>query len=185
MFLHRTIGITPNGLSLVRIFLTPWITLLLIETLARGSVSLAVASVSLYALVALTDLFDGPLARALVAEEPHSHDVGYGGALDRISDKLLIVFSLVPFGANPFLVAIIIGESALLYQALHATSTKKKQATYIGKIKMNLQTLLMPILLFAHLSGGEGIAMFSFWYAGLSALFTFLSVWSHFRSSAA
>jgi phosphatidylglycerophosphate synthase len=135
MWMHRWFGITPNGLSLMRIFCTPWITLLIIETIRTMSAVYAVCALALYVFAILTDLFDGPLARALVAQGTVSHDVGYGGALDRISDKLIIVFSLVPFGFNVFITAIILGESILLYQALHATTTKKKQATYVGEDK--------------------------------------------------
>lgn len=179
MWLHKTTGITPNGLSLLRIFLTPWITLLIIETIRTMSVSYAVAAIVLYFFAVLTDLFDGPLARALVAEGNTEHDVGYGGALDRVSDKLIIVFSLVPFGLNVYVAAIILGESVLLYQALHAKTTKKKQATYVGKIKMTLQTMLMPLLMVSmfvpvHPYGVTGFMM-------LVVLFTILSVVSHYK----
>jgi phosphatidylglycerophosphate synthase len=179
MWMHRWFGITPNGLSLMRIFCTPWITLLIIETIRTMSAVYAVCALALYVFAILTDLFDGPLARALVAQGTVSHDVGYGGALDRISDKLIIVFSLVPFGFNVFITAIILGESILLYQALHATTTKKKQATYVGKIKMTLQTILMPLLLVSmfipmHMYFVNG-------YMGLVVLFTFLSVMSHYK----
>jgi phosphatidylglycerophosphate synthase len=180
--LRSLIGISPNGLSFVRVFGTPWIAILLIETLSRESVLLAILTIVLYSLIVLTDLFDGPLARAIQTKSGvAAHDSGYGGVLDRVSDKLLIVFSLVPFGAHPLIVVIITGESFLLYQALHAQSKKKKQATYVGKIKMLLQTFLLPLLL------AEMFIMNPIYipavnaYMALTVIFTALSVVSHYR----
>ena len=90
--LKKLTGISPNNLSFIRVFLTPWITLSLIEALERDSVTFAITALSLYLIAVLTDLFDGPLARAVQEEGDTKHNVGYGGVLDRVSDKLLIVF---------------------------------------------------------------------------------------------
>lgn len=174
-------GITPNGLSLLRIFFTPWIALLIIETLRTESVLLFWLTIGVYFFAVLTDLFDGPMARAMVARSAESHDVGYGGVLDRISDKLIIVFSLIPFGFDPFIVLIILGESMLLYQALHATTTKAKQAVNIGKIKMTLQTFLMPLLLFSTIYKDVLSPKCIVVFLGLVVLFTFFSVVTHYR----
>lgn len=183
LFLYGTFGVSPNGLSMVRIFGTPWVALLVTESIKRHSAVLAILTIVSYVAVVLTDLVDGPLARAIAADPDSTRDVGYGGALDRISDKLLIVFSLIPFGTNPYIVAIIIGESILLHQALFAKTTKAKQATYIGKIKMVLQTFLMPIILLGVFAGGSSntVSLGITAYAALTTLFTFLSVLSHYR----
>ena len=181
LWAHLKIGITPNGLSLLRIFLTPWIMLLVVETIHTESVMFFWLTLGVYFFAILTDLFDGPLARAMVARSPQSHDIGYGSVLDRISDKLIIVFSLIPFGFDPFIVLIIIGESMLLYQALHATTTKAKQAVYIGKIKMTLQTFLMPVLLISILYTNILPVKYTFVFLCIVVLFTFLSVVTHYK----
>ncbi len=179
--LRSLTGISPNDLSFARVFLAPWITLLLIETLGRENIKIAVATIILYMFVVLTDLFDGPLARAMQEDGKNTHDVGYGGVLDRVGDKLLIVFSLVVFGAHPLIVLIIIGESLLAYQALHAKTTKKKQATYAGKIKMLLQTFLMPLLLVNVFYENETFALVVTLYMVIATIFTGMSVVSHYR----
>ena len=165
----------------MRVFLTPWIALLLIETLKKESFALAIVVLVLYLLAVLTDLFDGPLARAMQEEGDITHNIGYGGVLDRVSDKFLIVFSLVPFGANPLIITIIIGESLLLYQTLHAKTIKKKQATSAGKTKMLLQTFLMPLLLVNIFYENEVFAVVVTSYMTITVFFTVLSVVSHYR----
>jgi phosphatidylglycerophosphate synthase len=182
LFIHKKTGLSPNILSLMRIFLSPWIALLVIESLRKESVPLALFSIGLYFVIVVTDIFDGPLARAINDKKEHAHDVGYGGMLDRVSDKMLIVFSLVPFGVGPVTAAIIIGESFLGYQALHAKTVKEKQATSVGKIKMALQTFLMPLLLLDIFVVGDMFRLFVFAYAVLTVFFTFSSVWSHYRT---
>lgn len=179
--LRKVTGISPNGLSFIRVFGTPWILLLLIETLSRGNGVLGMVAVAVYFFVVLTDFFDGPLAREMEERGDTTHDVHYGSALDRISDKLLVVFSLIPFGAHPLIVLIVIGESALLYQALYAKDTKKRKATYIGKVKMFLQTFLMPFLLMGVFYENLMLSRVVLVYMGVVALFTMLSIVSHYR----
>lgn len=182
LFFHNVFGVTPNGLSYARIFATPWIVLLIVETLSTKSVALGIATVVIYALVVFTDALDGSLARALRAKRQGiSHDAEKGGALDRISDKILIVFGLIPFGINTYAVIIIFGESLLAYEALLFGSTKSKQATYIGKIKMFLQTFLIPLILFEVLFANKMLSTAVFVLFPAAALFTALSVWFHYK----
>ena len=100
LFFHNMFGVTPNGLSYSRIFAAPWLMLLIIETLNTKSITLGIVTVVGYTLIVATDALDGPLARALAKQPDILHNAEKGGVLDRISDKLLIVFGLIPFGIN-------------------------------------------------------------------------------------
>lgn len=143
LFLHKKYGITPNILTYIRIFAAPWLALFLSKTLSSKSLTLTIIFIILYVLVVITDLLDGILARALPETEKHDHS--HGGMLDRLSDKIFIIFMLIPFGFNLFTFLIISAESILAFQALFSPS-HKKQATQAGKTKMLLQVFLIPIL---------------------------------------
>ena len=181
MFLHKKLRVTPNGLCFARIFMTPWIMIGIVETIRTGNEWWYVYTIVLYFFAVITDFFDGPLARALAQRTSGEYDYGYGGMLDRISDKVLVIGSLIPFGFDVFVSAIIVGESILMYQALFAASAKSKQATAIGKIKMGMQTFVLPLMLstifFPVINTYHGIE----WYLGTVILFTFLSVISHYK----
>lgn len=184
LFLHDHFHVTPNGLSHARIFATPWIVLLIVESIKAQSIFLGVITIVIYTGVVLTDAIDGPLARALSRskQDPnHPHDMKPGAILDRISDKLLIVFCLIPFGVNVFIVLIIFGEGLLAYQALLSKTLKRKQATYVGKIKMLLQTILIPIMLIAYVIGNNTMDIAVNVLLVTTAIFTLLSVISHYK----
>ena len=184
LFLYHRFHITPNGLSYSRIFATPWIVLLIAESIKAQSVYLGIITVVMYTSVVLTDAIDGPLARALILseqEQDHPHDMKHGAILDRISDKILIVFCLIPFGMNIFIILIIFGESMLAYQALLSKTLKRKQATQVGKIKMLLQTVLVPVMLLAYVTKNNIFVESVNILLAITAIFTLLSVISHYK----
>src|SRR3989339_229528 len=143
LFLHKKYGITPDILTYARIFSAPWLALLISKILLGKSIAFAIITAILYILIVATDLLDGILARALSKTKGHDHS--FGGMLDRLSDKIFIIFMLIPFGLNLFTFLIILGESMLALQAIKSPS-HRKQAGQAGKIKMLLQTFLIPIL---------------------------------------
>ena len=189
LFLHKKYGITPDILTYIRIFAAPWLALLVSKILSSKSLTLAIIFLVLYILVVITDLFDGTLARA-ISKTParnafstadaggENHDHSHGGMLDRLADKILIIFMLIPFGLNFFTSLIILAESTLAFQAIYSTSDKK-QASYAGKIKMVLQTLLIPILILQVVTSFIP-EMIVYVYIIITIISTYISVYSHY-----
>lgn len=176
VFLHKKYNITPNKLTYSRIFAAPWLALLVTLSITGKSLHIVIFTLFLYILVVVTDFLDGILARHLSKSQPHDHSKG--GMLDRISDKLLIIFLLIPFGVNLFTVSIILGESLLAYQAISSPSDKKG-ATRTGKIKMLLQTLAIPILVLYRATNSIPFYFFVIFQI-LTIILTYMSVYSHF-----
>ncbi len=188
LFLHKQYGITPNILTYVRIFAAPWLALLISKIISSKSLILAIFTIVLYIAVVSTDFLDGTLARAL-SKTParnamhsvaggESHDHSHGGMLDRLSDKILIIFLLIPFGLNLFTFLIILAESMLAFQAIHSTG-HRKQAGRAGKIKMVLQTFLIPILILQTVTNFIP-EMAVYIYIIITIVFTCVSVYSHY-----
>lgn len=189
LFLHKKYGITPDALTYVRIFAAPWLALFISKILSSKSLTLAIIFLVFYILVVITDLFDGILARAIsktparnafstadAGRENHNHS--HGGMLDRLADKILIIFLLIPFGLSLFTFLIILAESILAFQTIYSPSDKK-QATNAGKIKMVLQTLLIPILILQAITNFIPV-MVIYTYIIITIIFTYISVYSHY-----
>jgi phosphatidylglycerophosphate synthase len=126
--------------------------------------------------VVSTDFLDGLLARAISKTEKHDHS--HGGMLDRLADKIFIIFLLVSFGLNLFTILIILAESILAFQAIYSPR-HRKQATLSGKIKMVLQTLLIPILILQVVTNFLP-EMVVYTYIIITIISTYLSVYSHY-----
>ena len=173
LFLHKKFGITPNGLTYIRIFAAPWLALLISEIIRNKNFLLVIITLILYFKIISTDFLDGILARALP-----KNDHIRGGMLDRLADKILIIFLLIPFGLNLFTFLIISGESILALEALYAPN-EKKQAGMPGKIKMILQTFLIPILIL-QIVANIIPDIFVYFYIILTIIATGYSVYSHF-----
>ncbi|MEK7089134.1 MAG: CDP-alcohol phosphatidyltransferase family protein, partial [Patescibacteria group bacterium] len=176
LFLHKKYSITPDVLSYIRIFSAPWFALLVSKILSSKSLTLTLITIILYTLIVATDLLDGILARAISKTENYDHL--YGSMLDRIADKILIIFMLIPFGLNLFTFLIISAESILAFQVLYSPS-HKKQATRAGKIKMVLQAFLIPILILKVVTNFIP-EMVIFIYMIITIILTYISVYSHY-----
>ncbi|MCF7834111.1 MAG: CDP-alcohol phosphatidyltransferase family protein [Candidatus Pacebacteria bacterium] len=176
LYLHNEYGISPNMLSYSRIFSAPWLALGAMSILKNESTFLLILFLILYFIAVLTDYMDGVLARYL--QKTGEHNVFFGGRLDRIADKIFIIFLLIPFGSNLFTILIILGESLLAYHSLVAVGPET-QAKKIGKIKMVLQITLIPFLLIYSTTSFIP-AMFLYSYLTLTVIFTFMSAYHHF-----
>ena len=173
LFLHKKYGITPNILTYFRIFAAPWLALLISKIISHKSFPLAIITLFIYFLIISTDLFDGILARVLP-----KNDHSQGGMLDRLADKILIIFILIPFGFNLFTFLIISAESILAFQALFSPA-HKKQAVLAGKIKMILQTFLIPILIL-QITTNFIPDMLVYLYIIITIVATYTSLYSHY-----
>ena len=188
LFLYKKYGITPNMLTYTRIFAAPWLALCVSMAISGKNGIFVIFTLLFYIFIISTDFFDGLLARQILKRPAHhndnlkvneeTHDRAYGGMLDRLSDKILIIFLLIPFGLNLFTFLIIGGESILAYEALPSPS-HKKQATGAGKLKMLFQALLIPVLILSNTTNFiPGIVLYS--VIILTIILTGNSIYSHY-----
>ena len=171
----------PNILTLLRILLIPVFVVVYYLPIEEARLFAA----ALFALAAVTDWFDGYLARKLEQTSP------FGAFLDPVADKLIVAAALVVLVDTysrelqtwPVLTAapaiVIIGReiviSALREWMAEMGSRAQVAVSNIGKIKTTLQMLAILVLLGA--IPGSGMAWF-----GIVALYaaTVLTLWSMF-----
>lgn len=124
--------VRPNHLTWIRLVFSPIVLVLLVT-------EYYLAALILFAVLAITDMLDGSLARL------RKQETAWGRVWDPIADKLLIgyvVFVLL-FKVNFTLTVLVLIFEALfviggvVYKAHN--HLKKVQANFYGKVKMNLQ----------------------------------------------
>ncbi|MCP2604642.1 CDP-diacylglycerol--glycerol-3-phosphate 3-phosphatidyltransferase [Candidatus Aminicenantes bacterium AH-873-B07] len=133
----------PNWLTTLRIFLVPPLVVVLL-TEFEGSEPIAL---SIFLLAAITDWFDGYLARK------RNQITLLGKFLDPIADKLLIAsvfISLVEMNVVPaWMVVIIIGREIAVtgFRAIAASHGHNIPAGLSGKIKMAIEVITITLLI--------------------------------------
>src|SRR5438876_7329761 len=134
----------PNSLTLFRIFLVPFLVVVLL-TKFSDFVGLAI-----FLVAALTDYFDGYFARKL------NRTTRLGALLDPIADKLLMsaaFISLVELGlARAWMVVIIIGREFAVsgLRAIAAQHGVTIAASPLGKTKTVMQVVAISLLIIAY-----------------------------------
>jgi len=146
---RRSIFLTiPTLLTWARIVAIPFIVVVYYLPLGIGLQNL-IATV-LFALSAITDWFDGYLARAL------NQTSSFGAFLDPVADKILVCASLLILldlnRVDVFVALIIIGReitiSALREWMAQIGASKSVAVHMIGKLKTTAQMVAIPFLLF-------------------------------------
>lgn len=139
-----------------------------------------VASTSVFIIAAVTDWFDGFLARRW------NETSAFGAFLDPVADKLMVagaLLVLVEFNkVNAVIAFIIIGReiaiSALREWMAQLGASKSVAVSSIGKIKTTAQMVAIPMLLFdGYLFEMIDTRYFGGWLLGVAAI---LTVWSMF-----
>jgi len=176
----------PNAITLARIFLVPFIVVVLLTTRIPNW---EVWGVSLFLAAALTDILDGHLARR------RGQVTTLGRLLDPIADKLLIssaLISLVQLQLAPaWMVVIIIGREFAVsgLRSIAASEGFTIEASSLGKGKMVLQVAAIVGLILARNRGGwiPTAAMILLWAVVILALASmahyFMEFWSRIDSS--
>lgn len=132
----------PNVLSASRIAVTPVVALL-----ATGGSGARGVAFALAALVAFTDLIDGPLARWMGGQ---SH---FGALLDMTSDKVFLCSMLIvlaALGQSPVWAAAIIASRELLVLLLRVVASEHQRPlpiAMLGRLKTFMLYLLVPLAL--------------------------------------
>ncbi len=138
----------PNALTLLRIFLVPFlVVVLLTKFTAREFVGLAI-----FLVAAITDFFDGWLARR------RNQTTKLGALLDPIADKLLMsaaFISLVemdPLHVPAWMVVIIIGREFAVsgLRSIAAQQGVTIAASPLGKGKMISQVIAISLLILGY-----------------------------------
>jgi CDP-diacylglycerol--glycerol-3-phosphate 3-phosphatidyltransferase len=178
----------PTSLTLARIFLVPFVVVVLLTRPAQMQ-TWAIWGVSLFLGAALTDLLDGYLARR------RKQVTTLGRLLDPIADKLLIssaLISLVQLGLAPaWMVAIILGREFAVtgLRSIAVSEGFSIGVSTIGKGKMVLQVAAVVGLILgrAHRGWILQAANILLWLVVLSALLSmiqyFVEFWSKLDSS--
>jgi CDP-diacylglycerol---glycerol-3-phosphate 3-phosphatidyltransferase len=134
----------PNSLTLFRIFLVPFLVVVLL-TKSSNFVGLGI-----FLVAAITDYFDGYFARKL------NKTTRLGALLDPIADKLLMsaaFVSLVELGiARAWMVVIIIGREFAVsgLRAIAAQQGVTIAASPLGKTKTIMQVVAISLLIVAY-----------------------------------
>jgi CDP-diacylglycerol---glycerol-3-phosphate 3-phosphatidyltransferase len=139
----------PNALTLSRIFIVPLLVVVLLTPVSENwlGVPQYVLGVAIFVAAALTDYFDGKIARS-------RHQVSkLGKLLDPIADKLLIsaaLISLVEHQLAPaWAVVIIVGREFAVtgLRSIAATDGVIISASPMGKFKMVAQVVTVGLLI--------------------------------------
>ncbi|MBI2990238.1 MAG: CDP-alcohol phosphatidyltransferase family protein [Candidatus Magasanikbacteria bacterium] len=163
---------TPNGITILRICLTPFVFLVTLYGHYRFGVIL-------FLLTAFTDAIDGSLART------RNKITRFGMLFDPLADKLLIgsmVLLLVFRYLNVFLGIAILGiEIIFIVSALVAKIKFKtvKMADRWGKLKMFFQVIAMSLIMIALLIDFPYLLTVAAWVFGLAIGFAILSLFRH------
>lgn len=134
----------PNALTLLRIFLVPFLVVVLLTKFSNF------LGLGIFLLAAITDYFDGYLARRL------NKTTRLGALLDPIADKLLMsaaFISLVELGlAKAWMVVIIIGREFAVsgLRSIAAQQGVTIAASPLGKTKMITQVIAISLLIVSY-----------------------------------
>jgi CDP-diacylglycerol--glycerol-3-phosphate 3-phosphatidyltransferase len=162
----------PNSLTLLRIFIVPWLVAVLLTPLSEHwlGVPRHIAGLALFLAASFTDFLDGHLARA------RNQVSKLGKLLDPLADKLLISAALIALVENHLAPAwatvIIIGREFAVtgLRAIAAGEGLVIAAKWSGKVKMWAQVLAVSFLILAGTQGnppvsghGEPFPVIKFW----------------------
>jgi len=137
----------PNKLSLLRIFLIPFVIFFyLADFIPYGKI----IAIGIFIIAALTDMLDGKIARK------YNLVTNLGKLLDPIADKLLVISSLllvvvdgtIPAPYGIIVSVIIIGRELLIsaFRQIAASKNFVMAADNFGKLKTMVQDLAIPFL---------------------------------------
>lgn len=179
----------PNALTLSRIFIVPLLVVVLLTPVSENwlGVPRYLLGVSIFVAAALTDYFDGKLARSWKQVST------LGKLLDPIADKLLISAALISLVENhlapAWAVVIIVGREFAVtgLRSIAATEGVIISASKMGKFKMVAQVVTVGLLIlsispgYPHVSNfGKPFPAIKFWTVPELA-----TAWSHLSGPAA
>src|ERR1043166_7021254 len=153
-----------NALTLSRIFIVPLLVVVLLTPVSENwlGVPRYLVGVSIFVAAALTDYFDGKLARS------RKQVSKLGKLLDPIADKLLISAALIALVENhlapAWAVVIIVGREFAVtgLRSVAATEGVIISASGMGKFKMVAQVITVGLLILSLPPNGGGAPVSNF-----------------------
>jgi CDP-diacylglycerol---glycerol-3-phosphate 3-phosphatidyltransferase len=153
----------PNALTLSRIFIVPLLVVVLLTPLSQSlGVPQHILGVMIFVAAALTDFFDGRIARS------RQQVSKLGKLLDPIADKLLISAALIALVENhlapAWAVVIIVGREFAVtgLRSVAASEGVIIQASGMGKFKMVMQVITVGLLILSLPASGGGAPVSNF-----------------------
>jgi CDP-diacylglycerol--glycerol-3-phosphate 3-phosphatidyltransferase len=176
----------PNALTLGRIFLVPFLVVVLM-TQPDGrqlfGVSWQLLGAAIFGIAAFTDWLDGFIAR-------RRHQVtGFGQWMDPLADKLLVTAALVSLVqldlAPAWMVAVILGREfavTVLRSIAHGRGYSMP-ASPLGKLKLVAQVTAIEVLILGHqnLQDWVIIGKYALWVATIAAIISAVDYWRRFK----
>ena len=152
----------PNALTLSRIFVVPFLVVVLLTPFSENWLGAPrhIVGAALFLAAALTDFFDGRIARR------RDQVSRLGKLLDPIADKLLISAALISLVENrlapAWAVVIIIGREFAVsgLRSIAAAEGVVIDASRMGKFKMLSQVVAVALLILSSASGSPPVANF-------------------------
>lgn len=152
----------PNTLTLLRIFIVPFLVAVLLTPLSENwlGVPRHILGVALFLGAALTDYLDGKIARR------RDQVSRLGKLLDPIADKLLISAALISLVENQlapaWAVVVIIGREFAVtgLRSIAAADGVVISASRMGKFKMLSQVIAVALLIVSSVSGHPPVSNF-------------------------
>ncbi len=173
----------PNILTLLRIVLIPVFVLVFYLPVGWARVGCALV----FALAAVTDWFDGFLARRWSQTSP------FGAFLDPVADKLMVAVALLllvqsePTPALAIPAAVIIGReitiSALREWMAELGARGRVAVSMIGKVKTAIQMIAILLLIYERPLWGLPIYTIGFLLLYLAAILTLWSMFVYLRAA--
>lgn len=163
--------VTPNQLTMGRFLLTPLV-LMAVNSQIWGWVTV------LFAIAALTDVFDGSLART------RKQITMWGTVADPVADKALVGSIALVFVAkqiHPWFAGLLVALEGLIMVGAYLRFRRRKvytSANIFGKLKMSLQSTGVLLLLadkFIHIPYATPIAIVIFGFALVLAVISFVT----------
>lgn len=174
----------PNALTWARILMIPLV--LGVYFLPESWLPMPMKNLlacSLFVLAAITDWFDGYLARKLGITS------AFGAFLDPVADKLMVCAALVLLvwlrRCDVILAFIIIGReltiSALREWMAQMGKSRSVAVSFIGKLKTTAQMAAIPMLLFHQDLFGIPVRLLGEWLMWVAAILTLWSMVYYMR----
>ena len=178
----------PNSLTVIRIFLVPFLVVVLLTKPSGGwhpfGISNEAAGAAIFAVASLTDYLDGYFARR------RKQITGFGQWMDPLADKMLITAALVALVSmnvvHAWMAAVILGREFLvtvLRSIVHARG-QTLPASPLGKVKLVSQVVAILALI---LSQGPFpllllVGQVALWVATLTALASAVDYYRRFNA---
>jgi CDP-diacylglycerol--glycerol-3-phosphate 3-phosphatidyltransferase len=151
----------PNSLTLLRIFIVPLLVVVLLTPFSESfGVPRHILGVTIFLGAALTDYFDGRIARS------RQQVTRLGQLLDPLADKLLISAALISLVENQlapaWAVVIIIGREFAVtgLRSIAATDGVVISASKMGKFMMLAQVVTVALLIVSSVAGRPPVGNF-------------------------